>query len=257
VPDGLLHVTFLDVGSADGVLIETPSGQNILVNGGESVTALSDQLGRKLSAFDRKLDWLIVASTEEQDVAALPRVMERYPPDAVLWSGNRQASFSAGALNEYLISQEIPITNAEKDQVLDLGDGATLTVLTTGPSGAVLLLEYQNFRALLPVGLSFEALDELQYGESVGPVTVLLLADSGYAASNPEEWIVNLNPELVVLSVSASDENGMPDSEVLEMVKDYAFLRTDLNGWIETSTNGSQMWVDVEKPSPETSQPGE
>jgi hypothetical protein len=133
------------------------------------VTTLSDQLGRKLSAFDRKLDWLIVASTNEEDVAALPRVMERYPPDAVLWSGNRQASFSAGALNEYLISQEIPITNAEKDQVLDLGDGATLTVLTTGPSGAVLLIEYQNFRVLLPVGMSFEALDELQYGESVEP----------------------------------------------------------------------------------------
>lgn len=257
VPDGLLHVTFLDVGSADGILIETPSGKNILVNGGESVTTLSDQLGRKLSAFDRKLDWLIVASTDEEDVAALPRVMERYPPDEVLWSGNRQASFSAGALNEYLISQEIPITNAEKDQVLDLGDGAKLTVLTTGPSGAVLLLEYQNFRALLPVGMSFEALDELQYGESVGPVGVLLLADSGYAASNPEEWITNLNPELIVLSVSASDRNGMPDSEVLETVKDYAFLRTDLNGWIETSTNGAQMWVDVEKKVAETVQPEE
>jgi hypothetical protein len=49
----------------------------------------------------------------------------------------------------------------------------------------------------------------------------------------------------------------MPDSEVLETVKDYAFLRTDLNGWIETSTNGAQLWVDVERPAPETSQPGE
>ncbi|MCK7481810.1 MAG: hypothetical protein M0C28_35025 [Candidatus Moduliflexus flocculans] len=52
--------------------------------------------------------------------------------------------------------------------MLDLGDGATLTVLTTGPRGAVLLLEYQNFRALLPVGMSFEALEELGYGERPG-----------------------------------------------------------------------------------------
>jgi beta-lactamase superfamily II metal-dependent hydrolase len=131
--------------------------------------------------------------------------------------------------------------------VLDLGDGATLTVLTTGPRGSVLLLEYQNFRALLPVGMSFDALDELQYGESVGPVTVLSLADSGYAASNPEEWIVNLQPELIVLGVSAADENGMPDGEVLDVIKDYSFLRTDQNGWIEISTNGSQMWVNVER----------
>jgi len=122
-----------------------------------------------------------------------------------------------------------------------------LTVLTTGPRGVVLLLEYQNLRVLLPVGMSFEALDELQYGKSIGPVSVLLLADAGYAASNPDEWVLNLNPELVVLSVDAADKNGMPDARVLEAVKDYDLLRTDQNGWIEIATNGTQMWVNVER----------
>jgi competence protein ComEC len=247
VPDGLLHVTVLNVGSADGIFIKTPSGKNILINGGESVTKLSDDLGRRVSSFDRKLDWLIIASPNEEQVAALPRVLERYPTDAVLWSGNRQASFSSRILNEYLTLQSIPVTDAEKDQVLDLGDGATLTVLATGPRGAVLLLEYQSFRALLPVGMSFDALDELQYGKSVGLVSVLSLADSGYLASNPEEWILNLNPELITLSVDAADINGMPDAETLEIVKDYAILRTDVNGWIEISTNGLQMWVNAER----------
>jgi beta-lactamase superfamily II metal-dependent hydrolase len=51
----------------------------------------------------------------------------------------------------------------------------------------------------------------------------------------------------VVLSVSAADENGMPDGDVLETVKDYELLRTDQNGWIEVSTNGEQMWVNVER----------
>ena len=97
------------------------------------------------------------------------------------------------------------MTTAEPEQVLDLGEGATLRVLTTGPRGAVLLIEWESFRALLPIGMSFEALDELQEGASVGPVSVLSLADSGYAASNPPEWIANLNPELVVLSVDAGD----------------------------------------------------
>ncbi len=250
IPDGLLHVTFLNVGSADGILIETPSGKNILINGGESVTTLSDNLGRRISSFNRKLDWLVIASTREEQVAALPRVIERYSPSAVLWSGNRQASFSSGVLNEYLSLQNIPVADAEPGQVLDLGDNATLTVLTTGPRGAVLLLKYQNFRALLPVGMSFDALDELHNGADVGPVSVLLLADSGYAASNPPEWIENLNPDLVILSVDAADPNGMPDGDVLESVKDYSLLRTDQNGWIETATNGEQMWVNVERNAP-------
>ena len=110
IPDRLLHVTFLDVGSADAVLIKTPSGKYVLINGGPSVTTLSDELGRRVSAFDRKLDWLVIASTEEEQVAALPRVLERYPPEQVLWSGNEQGSFSSRVLDEYLTLQAIRVT---------------------------------------------------------------------------------------------------------------------------------------------------
>jgi beta-lactamase superfamily II metal-dependent hydrolase len=148
-----------------------------------------------------------------------------------------------------LTLQGIHVIDAKPGEVLDLGDGATLRMVTVGPRGSVLLLEYQNFRALLPIGMNFEALDELQAGASIGPVSVLSLADSGYLPSNPPEWIENLNPELVVLSVAAGDENGMPDPVVMESVKDYALLRTDQNGWIEISTNGGQMWVNVERQS--------
>jgi competence protein ComEC len=249
LPDNRLHLTFLDVGSADAVLIQTPSGKHILVNGGTSVTTLADELGRRLPAFNRKLDWLVVAATEEEQLAALPRVVERYPPDAVLWSGNEQASFSSLVLKEYFTVNDVRVQNAEVGDVLDLGDDGTLSVLTVAPRGAVLLIEYKNFRALLPIGMSFEALDELQNGARVGPVSLLSLANSGYAASNPPEWITNLNPELVVLSVAAADENGMPDSEVLETLNGFSLLRTDENGWIEIITDGTQMWVDVEKQS--------
>jgi competence protein ComEC len=247
IPDQLLHVTFLDVGSADAVLIKTPTGEHILINGGPSVTILADELGRRLPAFNRRLDWLVIAATEEEDVAALPRVIERYPPDAVLWSGNRQASFSSRVLNEYITLREILVTDAQPQQILDLGNGATLKVLSTGPRGAILLIEWDKFRALLPVGMSFEALNELRDGADVGPVSVLSLADSGYSPSNPPEWIANLNPELVLLNVSAADENGMPDGEILELVEDYQLLRTDRNGWVEVTTDGSRMWVNVER----------
>ncbi|HSJ87664.1 MAG TPA: ComEC/Rec2 family competence protein [Anaerolineales bacterium] len=247
IPDKRLHITFLDVGSADGVLIKTPTGKYVLINGGDSVTNLSDELGRRLPAFNRKLDWLVVAGTEENEVAALPRVIERYPPDQVLWSGNREASFSSRVLNEYLSLQDVQVTNTEAQQVLELGEGATLTVLTSGPRGAVLLIEWDNFRAVLPIGMSFEALDELHEGADIGPVSLLSLADSGYAPSNPPEWIANLHPELILLSVSAADENGMPDREVMETIKDYDVIRTDQNGWVEVTTDGNQMWVNVER----------
>jgi beta-lactamase superfamily II metal-dependent hydrolase len=146
------------------------------------------------------------------------------------------------------------VTNAETGQVLDFGEGASLKVVTAGPRGAILLVEWKNFRALLPIGMSFEALDELRNGAEIGPVSVLSLADAGYAASNPPEWIANLNPDIVELSVDAADQNGMPDPAVLESVKDYELLRTDQNGWIEITTDGTQMWVNVERKQGQLSQ---
>jgi competence protein ComEC len=247
VPDGNLHLTFLDVGSADAVLIKTPAGRQILVNGGPSASLLSDGLGRRLPPLNRRLDWLIVASTQENQLSGLPRVVERIPPSRVLWAGNVEASFSARDLDEWFIDQGVPVTRAETDSELDLGQGAVLHVLNVNPLGAVLLLEWHEFRALLPVGMSFSAQEELKYGEDFKTTSLLLIADSGYAPINPPEWIANLNPQLVILDVAAGDADGLPHEGTLEAIKDYPLLRTDYNGWIEVVTDGTRMWVEVER----------
>jgi competence protein ComEC len=245
--DGQLHITFLDVGSADAVLIQTPEGRNVLINGGESTTELSDELGRRLPFFSRKLDWLIVASTQEQQLAALPRVVERYPPENVLWSGNVQGSFSAQVLDKFFADENIPVSRAEVGQRLELGGGIFIEVQAVGPRGSVLLIQDGNFRALLPIGVSEDTLPSLEYGNVIGKVDVLLLADSGYGPSNPLDMIENLNPELTVLSVSAGDPNGLPAQEVLDSLDSYSVLRTDRSGWISVITDGISMHVEVER----------
>ena len=246
-PDENLHITFLDVGSADAILIETPGGRHILINGGPSASLLSDGLGRRLPPFNRHLDWLIVASTQENQLSGLPRVVERIPPSQVLWAGNVEASFSARDLDEWFIDNDIPVTQAKTDSELNLGEGAVLQILNVNSRGAVLLLEWNEFRALLPVGMNFNAQEELKYGEDIKSTSLLLIADSGYAPINPPEWIANLNPQLIILSVAAGDPDGLPHEGTLEAVEDYPLLRTDYNGWIEVITDGTEMWVEVEK----------
>ncbi len=246
-PDGRLHITFLEVGSADAILIETPSGRHILVNGGPSPSALSDGLGRRLSPFDRSLDWLIVAAPQEEQMAALPRTLERFPVENALWAGNFQASYSAGRVDEWLTANSVPVRRAAAGYMLDMGYGGRVEVLSATERGAVLLVEWGEFRLLLPVGLNFEALVELADGEEIGTVDVLLLADSGYAPLNEEDWIRNLSPQVFILSVSADDEFGLPDESVLELTTGRTLLRTDQNGWIEVTTDGHDFWVDVER----------
>jgi competence protein ComEC len=244
-PDGKLQVTVLNVGSGEAIYIQTPGGRNLLVNGGLSGLALADALGRRLPPGDRQFDWWVIGNGDEESVAGLPFILERYPPDQVLWAGATHGTYASRQLWEDLTKAELPIVSAETGQVLDLGDGATLEVLRSGKRGAILLLTYGNFSLFLPVGANIEALVELQ--DEIQPVSALLLADSGYAPLNSPEWLEPLNPQVVLLSVAADDREGLPDAEVLEALQGHTLLRTDQNGWIELTTDGEQMWVEVER----------
>jgi competence protein ComEC len=250
-PDGRLHLTVLDVNSdrksGEALLIQAPTGRRVLINGGPSLSRLSDALGRRLPPFDRELDYLVVANPEPGQVGALARGVEQFKPREVLWAGQVEASPEAGYLRAALAEAEIPITQAESGQVLELGRGARLRVLMVGDRGGIFLLEWGDFRTLLPIGITFEDIESLDYGRRIGPVSALLLADQGYAPANPVEWIAALQPQVLLLSVAAGDWEGRPNGEMIEAVQGYPLLRTDQNGWIELSTDGEQMWVEVEK----------
>jgi len=245
--DGRLHLTFLDVGSSDAVLIKTPTGRFVLINGGASPSALADALGRRIPPFSRGIDYLVVASTQENQVAALPRTLEQYRPKLVLWSGNNQASFSSQLLGTWLTQNRVPLRLARPGDALDLGGGAKLTVLAVSARGAILSVEMGGFKALLPVGVNLDALTALNNGQGLGPLTALLLSESGYAPANPPEWLANLKPQLTILSVAAGDPDGLPAPELVTAQKNVNLMRTDVNGWIDLASDGQGLWISVER----------
>jgi len=250
-PDGRLHLTVLEASdgslSGDALLVQSPTGRYLLVNGGPSIRRLSDALGRRLPFSQRRLDYLVVAGARQEEIRALPRAIERFPPQSVLWAGNRDTSSSATALLDSLSEAQVPVTEAVPGQVLELGGGARLQVLACGKSGGVFLLEWGNFRAVLPIGANFAELEALQNGRAIGAVSALLLTDHGYAPINPPEWIANLRPLVALLSVSARDGDGLPSPDTLAALDGYTLLRTDQNSWIHLSTDGERMWVEVER----------
>ena len=246
-PDDLLHVTILDVGTGDAILIQSPEGRSVLINGGPSTIHLSDALGRRLPPFNRSLDWLVVAEVDNEDLSGISGNLERFNPANVLWAGNNYGTRAASDLWTKLITLSIPTTRMQSGQSLDLGKGGSLDVVSTDSRGAVLLLKWDNFRLLLPMGMDFEALDALQHNSAMRNISALLLAESGYAPLNPPDLISFLHPQLALLSVVPADHTGLPSPETLDAVQGYNLLRTDQNGWIEVTTDGKQMWVEVER----------
>jgi competence protein ComEC len=247
LPDGKLHLTVLDVGEGEAIFVQTPTGRNLLINGGPSPNTLADALGRRLPFRQREIDFIVVAGSGDQQISALPGGIDRFYSRNVLWSGPKAGSNSARALQEKLAKSDIPVYEAENGQILDLGEGAQLEIAAVTPRGAVLLLRWGDFLALLPIGLDFESMEALLKDRNLVTVTALLLADSGYAPLNPPEWITHWRSQVVLLSVEAGNEEGLPSAETLAALKGHSLLRTDQNGWIELTTDGKQMWVEVER----------
>jgi competence protein ComEC len=246
-PDGMLHLTLLDVGSGEAILIQTPGGRSLLVNGGSSPSLLSDGLGRRLPPGNRRLDFLIVAGIEDEQIGSLARVLERYPAGQVLWAGKSGGTRSARELEGYLAGEGIPVLPAASGQVIDLGQGAWLEVVSANERGAALLVAWRDFRAWLPVSLDREALEALQSDPGLGRMSAVLLTDGGYAPLNPAGLLQTYQPQVFLLSVAPGERRGLPDAEVLNALEGYTLLRTDQDGWIELATDGWQMWVTAGK----------
>jgi alkanesulfonate monooxygenase SsuD/methylene tetrahydromethanopterin reductase-like flavin-dependent oxidoreductase (luciferase family) len=56
-----------------------------------------------------------------------------------------------------------------------------------------------------------------------------------------------LNPQVVLLSVTAGDRDGSPSPETIEVLEGYILLCTDHKGWIPFSIDGGEMWLEVER----------
>ena len=87
LPDTKLKVSFLDVGQGDAILIRTPSGQQILIDGGPNPDTVCQQLGKKLPFWDKSLDMVVLTHSDDDHLVGLMGVLEDYKVGQVVESG--------------------------------------------------------------------------------------------------------------------------------------------------------------------------
>jgi len=129
LPDGKLHVSLLDVGQGDAILVQTPSGQNILIDGGHDSQKLNLELGRKIPFWDRTMDLVISTQPHADHVTGLVEVLQRYEVKRVLWPDVDYDSFIYREWLELIGEGEIERCVARGGMEIDLGDGIKMEVL--------------------------------------------------------------------------------------------------------------------------------
>lgn len=230
LPDGNLHLHVLDVGQGDSILLTTPSGKHILVDGGPDLKTL-EHLGHHLPFFGRRIDLLILSHPNQDHLSALPEVTKRYSVGAILLTGAPFDLTRYDALLAQVQKQNIPVVTADPDQDISMGDGVVIDVVwppTKLPKdflknenelSVVARVLYKNHKVLLTGDIEHGAeVSILQSGADVDS-TILKVAHHGSKSSSSTGFLLATSPNLALISAGADNPYGHPHEEVVEKLE--------------------------------------
>ncbi|HET89182.1 MAG TPA: DNA internalization-related competence protein ComEC/Rec2 [Chloroflexi bacterium] len=257
LPDGRLHVVFLDVGQGDAIFIQTPTGRQVLVDGGPVEATLLSQLGRQMPFWDRSLDLVVLTHPDSDHINGLVPVLERYRVDGVIF---RHLPLEAEVYVHWLRlleMEQITVYQGEAGLEIIFGDGPVMTVLHPGVTlfgganvdvnnnSVVTRLVYGDVSVLLTGDIEAVVEQQLVAGGAPLESTVLKAGHHGSCSSTTPEFLGAVNPEIVVISVGAENRFGHPCAGVLERLADLPVYRTDQHGVIEVVSDGARVWVET------------
>ncbi|MFC1959279.1 ComEC/Rec2 family competence protein [Chloroflexota bacterium] len=256
LPDQQLHVHFLDTGHSNGVLIETPDGAHILIDGGKYPTRLLTALGDHLPFWDRDIELLILTQPKDTQLAALPAVLERYNIKQILTNGQTSDTENYLALAENLTDRTIPALPVQSGYTITTNDGVSLEVLhpqappapdsDPNDAGMVLRLTYGDASFLLTPDLSSAAEEALLASNQWLHGAVLQIPAHGATREAGAAFLAAVQPQLAVVQVDAGNRFGHPSEEILTQLGDTPLYRTDEHGAITISTDGKALWITTE-----------
>lgn len=257
-PDGRLHLYFLDVGQGDGVLIQTPSGRQALIDGGASPQALFAELGAAMPFWDRSLDLLLLTHPDADHMAAQVELPRRFAVGQAVSTPYVMADEAAAPWRDALAAADIPLAAQGRGGWIDLGDGVALWVLwpdespSTGgqadnDSSLVVRLVYGSFSALLTGDAGSAAEAELLAQGAPLSAAVLKVAHHGSKGSTTPAFVQAINPVLAIIQVGLSNDYGHPHADTLAALQGRTLLRTDEQGRVHIATDGGRMWVESER----------
>ena len=119
-PDGRIHITVLDVGQGDAILVEGDRGGRMLIDGGPDPDRLIVQLDARIPPWDRRIDVLILSHPHEDHAGGLPRLIRTYRIGRIFEPGMIGPGPAYHAFRTGLAAE------ARRPEVLSTGDGLQL-----------------------------------------------------------------------------------------------------------------------------------
>lgn len=244
---GVLKFIVLDIGQGDALYIESPTGKQVLVDGGPN-NNLAKALPRVMSQYDKHIDLMVVTNPDFDHYGGFISLLDKYKVDAVLEPGTFNPYQAYTVLQNKITEKQIPKMLARKGQVIDLGGGARLEVLfpdrdvsklSSNDGSIVMKLVYGDTSVMLQ-GDSTAKIEQYLRGSVSSTTlqsTILKAGHHGSRTSSTIGYVKAVAPKWNVISSGKNNDYGHPHKETLATMSELGIPTFD------TCNNGDLVFI--------------
>jgi len=251
-PPSGLAVHFLDIGQGDSILIMSPEGATILIDGGPE----ADLAATKVAALGvKRLDVVMVTHGHADHVEGLAEVLARFPVGLVLDPGCPEASPSYADFLNAVEAESLPVRHPRAGDIIEVGD-VTLDFLSPAAchegthsdannDSLVVMLSVGEGTVLLPGDAEAEAQQEIL--DSGASVEADLLKVPHHAGNTSlPEFLTASEADVAVIQVGQPNDYGHPTGEVLSTLDsaNMQVFRNDIGGDVTVVFSPDGLLVD-------------
>lgn len=253
-----LRVSFLDVGQGDAIFIQTPSGQEMLIDGGPTHTVI-EGLSEEMSYFDRTIDIILATHPDADHVTGLIPVLEKFEVSTVMLSPSEGETSLYDDVRRQVDEEEVTLHIAHTGDEIDFGDGVLVRVLypsekynatsDTNDASVAVVLSYGVYTFLLTGDLGSDREGSLITNGLTKNITVYKAGHHGSDTSSGEQLLSYIKPEYSVISAGKDNKYGHPSPEALLRLQKHSkeVLSTIDNGTITFMTDGRTLELEKER----------
>lgn len=232
-PNGNVKVDVLNIGQGDAIFITSPSGRQILVDGGPDLSALAG-IGKRMSLFDRQIDLLVLSHPHQDHLFSLPAVIERYGVHAILLTGVAYNGPRYEELLNLIRARNVPVIIADPTRDIDLGDGVLLDILWPPPiyegmedpsggndSSVAFQLTFGKDTMLFTGDMEKPEEDAVLASGADVRADILKVAHHGSKTSTSTGFLLAVDPDLAVISVAKENDFAHPSPSVMDRFRHF------------------------------------
>jgi hypothetical protein len=230
-PDGTLRVIFPAL-PGDAVIVRTPGGAALVIDGGGDPAALTAALGRALPFWQREVAALILTSDDTRDLVSHIALLERYQVRHVYVAAQPADTAAAAAWRARVREQHLEPRQLRDDCRLVL-DGVTLTCARRG-AAMIVTLAYGGTGVVLAHRVAADAAPL-----AMGVPTVLLSYPWVHDPRNA--FVARLAPQVLVFSDGLHSRPVARLSYAARGMAERILCHERIDGSIDWSSDG-QRW---------------